>query len=71
MHQSGGRKTVVVREITPYVTTIEPFRILIGRFQNILHLVVRKTCMLGYFKCSKLPNLVNSISMGEQIIHFL
>ena len=53
MHQSGGKKTVVIRQIRPYVSIIQPFRILIGRFQNLLNNALRKNWMLGYFKDSK------------------
>ena len=35
MQQSGGKIKVVLREITPYVSIIQPFSILIGRFQNL------------------------------------
>ena len=45
--------TVALRQITPYVSVIQPFRILIGKFQNLLNKAVRKSFMLGYFKCSK------------------
>ena len=37
MHQSGGKKAVVFRQILPYVSIIQPFRILIGRFHNVLN----------------------------------
>ena len=42
MHQSGGKKTVALREITDYVSIIQPFRILIRRFQNLLNKALRK-----------------------------
>ena len=50
MHQSGGKKTVVFRQISPYVSMIQPFGILIVRFQNLLNRALRKSKMLGYFK---------------------
>ena len=53
MQQSGGKKTVAFRQISSYVSIIEQFRILIGRFQNLLNKALRKSWMLGYFKCSK------------------
>ena len=53
MHQSGGQKTVAFRQISPYVSIIQPFQILIGRFQNLLNKALKKSWMLGYFKCSK------------------
>ena len=52
MHQSGIQKTVVFRQISPYVSIIQPFPIPIGRFQNLLNKAVRKSWMLGYFKSS-------------------
>ena len=53
MCQSGGKKTVVFRQISPYVSIILPVRILIGRFQNLLNKESRKRWMLAHFKCSK------------------
>ena len=53
MQKSGGKKTVVFRQISPSVSIIQPFRILIGRFQNLLNKALRKSWMLGDFKCSK------------------
>ena len=53
MQKSGGKKTVVFRQISPYISIIQPFRILIGRFQNLLNKALRKSWMLGYFKCNK------------------
>ena len=53
MHQSGGKKPVVFKQISPYVSIIQPLRILIGRFQNLLNKGLSKSWMLGYFKCSK------------------
>ena len=53
MHQSEGKKPVVFAQISPNVSIIQPFRILIGRFQNLLNKGLRKSWMLGYFKCSK------------------
>ena len=48
-----GKKTIALREMTPYVSIIQPFRILIGKFQNHLNKALRKKWMLGYFKCSR------------------
>ena len=53
MQQSGIKKTVVLREVTPYVSFIQLLRILIGRFQNLLNKAQRKRWMLGYFKGTK------------------
>ena len=53
MQQSGGKNSVVLRQNTPYVNVIQPFRILIERFQNLLNKALRKSWMPGYFKCSK------------------
>ena len=53
MQQSGDKKAVVLRQITPYVSIIQPFRILIGRFQNRLNKALRRSWILEYFKCSK------------------
>ena len=53
MHISGGQKAFVFRQISPYVTIIQPFRILIGSFQDLLNKTLRKSWILGYFKCSK------------------
>ena len=53
MQKSGGKKTAVFRQISPYVSIIQPFRILIGRFQNLLNKALGKSWMLGYLKCSK------------------
>ena len=53
MHQSGGKKTVVFRQISPYVSIIKLFQIVIGRLQNRLNRAVRKYWMLGCLKSSK------------------
>ena len=53
MYQSEGKINVVLRYITPYITIIQPFQILIGRFQNISNKAQIKSWMLGYFKRSK------------------
>ena len=53
MQKSGGRKAAVFRQISPYVSIIQPFRILIGRFQNLLNKALGKSWMLGYLKFSK------------------
>ena len=53
MQQSRGRRKVVLTQITAFVTIIQPFQILIGRFQNISNKALKKSLMLGYFKCSK------------------
>ena len=42
MHKSGGKKTVAVRKMSPYVSIIQPFRILIASFQNLLNKALRK-----------------------------
>ena len=49
----GVKERVVIRQISPYVSIIQPFRILIGMLQNLLNKALRKSCMLGYFKWSK------------------
>ena len=53
MQKLGSKKTAVFRQISPYVSIIQPFRILIGRFQNLLNKALRKSWMLGYLKSSK------------------
>ena len=53
MQKSGGKKTAVFRQISPYVSIIQPFRILIGRFQNLLNKALRKSWILGYLESSK------------------
>ena len=50
MQKSGGKKNVVFRQISSYVSIIQPFRILIGRFQNSLNKALSKSGMLRYFK---------------------
>ena len=42
MHQSGGKKTVVIRQILPYVSIIQQFQIQIRKFQNLLNMELRK-----------------------------
>ena len=49
MHESGGKSTVAFRQISPYVSKIQPFRILIGMFQN-----------WGKVACLEISNVVNS-----------
>ena len=49
----GVKITVVFRQISPYVGVVYPFQILIGSFQNLLNKALRKSWMLGYFKCGK------------------
>ena len=53
MQKSGGKKTVDFRQISPYVSIIQSFQILIGKFQNFLNKALRKIWMLEYFKFSK------------------
>ena len=53
MPKSGGKKAVGFRQISPAAVIIQPFGILIGRFQNLLNKALRKSWMLGYFKYSK------------------
>ena len=53
MHKPGGKINVVLRKITTYVSILQLFQILIGRFQNISNKALRKSWMLGYLKCSK------------------
>ena len=53
MQKSGGKKTVLFRQISPYASIIQPFQILTGRIQNLLNEALRKSWMLEYFKCSK------------------
>ena len=47
MQKSGGKVKVVLRLIVPYVSTIQLFQILIGRFKNLLIRALRKSWMLG------------------------
>ena len=49
MQKSGGKIKVFLREIAPYVSIIQPFQILNGRFQNLLNKALRKSWMLGFF----------------------
>ena len=42
MQKSGGEKTVVFRQISPYVSIIPEFWILIERFKNLLNKALRK-----------------------------
>ena len=53
LNKSKNQGRVVIRQISPYVSIIQPFRILIGMLQNLLNKALRKSCMLGYFKWSK------------------
>ena len=53
MQQSGGEIKVVLRYIIAYVSIIQPFQILSGRFQDISNKALFKSWMLGQFKCSK------------------
>ena len=53
MHQSVGKKGVVFRQISPYVSINQLFRILIWMFQSLLKKELEKSWMLGYFKCRK------------------
>ena len=53
MQKSGDKKIVVFRQIAPDGSIIQPFGIPIGRFQNLLNKALRKSWMIGYFKCSK------------------
>ena len=53
MQKSGGKKSILFRQISPYVSIIQPFQILIGSFQNLLNKALSKSWMLEYFKCSK------------------
>ena len=50
MEKSGGIKIVVFRQITPYVSVIQPL-ILIGRFQNISSEALTESWVIGYFQC--------------------
>ena len=47
MQKSGGKIKVVLRLIAPYVSIIQLFQILIGRFKNLLNRALRKSWMLG------------------------
>ena len=38
-----GKWTAVFRQISPYASIIQPFGILIGRFQNLLNKTLRKS----------------------------
>ena len=42
MHQSRGKKTVVIGQILPYVSIIQQFQIQIRKFQNLLNMELRK-----------------------------
>ena len=53
VNAAWGKKNIALREITPFVSIIQPFQILIGKFQNHLNKALRKIWMIGYFKCSK------------------
>ena len=53
MQKSGGKKAVAFRQISTDARVIQPFGILIGRFQNLLNKALRKGWVLGYVKCSK------------------
>ena len=50
MGQSGDKIKPVLRYVSPFFTIIQPFQILIGRFQNILNKALIKIAMLGYLK---------------------
>ena len=52
MHQSGGKKPLFLDKFYLVLLYSQPFRILIGRSQNLLNIALRKSWMLGYFKCS-------------------
>ena len=43
MQKSGVKETVGFRQISPYISIIQPFQILIGRFQNLLNKALRKS----------------------------
>ena len=43
----------LLRSISPNFSISYPLQILMGRFQNILNKAIRKSWMLGYFKCGK------------------
>ena len=53
MHQSGGKRTVFLRQITPYFGISQQFRIVIGRFQKLLNKALWESWMLGLFKSGK------------------
>ena len=53
MQKSGVKKIVVFRQISHYVSIIQPLQILIGRFQNFSSKALTESWLLGYFKCSK------------------
>ena len=53
MDKSGGKINAFLRKITPYVNPIQPFGILIGRFQNISRKTLMEGWILGCFRCSK------------------
>ena len=54
MHQSGGKIKPVFRQFLPYFSIIQPFQILIERFQNISNKTLRK------HRCLNLPNVANT-----------
>ena len=53
MYQPGGKIKPVLRSILNNFSIINPFQILMGRFQNILNKAMSQSCIPGYFKCSK------------------
>ena len=53
MYQLGGKKTVFLRQITPYVGVSQQFRIVIGRFNNLLNKALWESWMFGLFKSGK------------------
>ena len=53
MYQPGGKIKPALRSILNNFSIINPFQILMGRFQNILNKAMSQSCIPGYFKCSK------------------
>ena len=53
MQKSGGKNTVVFRKISRDASIIQPFRTLIGKFQNLFKKALTSCWMLRYFKCTK------------------
>ena len=67
MQKSGGKIKVFLREIAPYVSIIQPFQILNGRFQNLLNKALRKSWMLGFFFLSNYPIYIRQTNKEHTI----
>ena len=71
MHQSGGKIKPVFRQFLPYFSIIQPFQILIERFQKfqIRHWENIDAWIFQMWQILRLPNLLNSTPTGSQIIY--